>query len=175
MIYAILARASASAISNLGLLEGEEIGLQYVCQRSTIGPPSMWDGKSRQQFNKGLLVFTNDNMIFMQQEGNKTSTSYAQALRVSLENINGLVSGGTLIKHIRIAVGVGGSSEQHEFISFQDEMTRRQQIQDIRAEIENHLKTSREEKKRKAMEAMTKGSVPEMVLARALGVFSHNS
>ena len=48
-----------SCISNLGILEGEEIKLQYVCFRHTISPPSIWDGKQKTQTNKGLLVFTN--------------------------------------------------------------------------------------------------------------------
>jgi ribosomal protein L40E len=153
-------------IDNLGLLEGEETKLKYPCSRVTISSPSMWDGKVRQEFKKGLLVFTTDNMIFMQQEG---GSDFAQALRFPLESISGLVTGGTLIKNIRIAVGVGGSSEQHEFAGFQSVITRQQQIQDVRAEIERLLKVSREEKKRLAVEAMAKGTVPTMVFCRFCG------
>jgi hypothetical protein len=147
---------------DFGLLEGEEIKLKFNCSRSTISSPSMWDGKSRQQFNKGMLIFTNDNMIFMQQEG---AGNYGQALRFPLESISGLVTGGSLIKHIRIAVGAGGSSEQHEFVGF----TSTQQVQDARAAIESLLKVSREEKKRLAVETMQKGTVPTMVFCRFCG------
>jgi hypothetical protein len=126
----------------------------------------MWDGKVRQEFKKGLLVFTTDNMIFMQQEG---GSDFAQAPRFPLESISGLVTGGILIKNIRIAVGVGGASEQHEFAGFQSVITRQQQIQDVRAEIERLLKVSREEKKRLAVEAMQKGTVPTMVFYRFCG------
>jgi hypothetical protein len=156
-----------SCINNLGLLEGEEIRLQYVCQRSTFSPPSMWDGKVKQQINKGLLVFTNDNMIFMQQEGAWCS-SYGQALRFPLENISGIVAGGTLIKHIRLMVGISGSTEQHEFINFMSTYGN-QQIQDVRADIEKLLKTVREEKKKSAIEAITKGTVPAMVFCKYCG------
>jgi hypothetical protein len=154
-------------VSNLGLLEGEEIKLQYVCYRQTISPPSIWDGKSRTESKKGLLVFTNDNMIFMQQEG-AWSSNYAQALRFPLESISGLVSGGTLVKHIRIVIGVSGSSEQHEFINFVSTFGQ-QQIQEVRADIEKLLKVAREEKKRLAVEAMTKGTVPTMIFCRFCG------
>lgn len=152
-------------IDNLGLLEGEKTELKYACNRVTISSPSMWDGKSRQELKKGMLVFTNDNMIFMQQEVGE----FAQALRIPLESISGLVSGGSLIKHIKIAVGAGGPSEQHEFANFQSVLARQQQIQDVRAEIERHLKTSREEKKLLAVEAMQKGTVPTMVFCRFCG------
>ena len=156
-----------SCVNNLGLLEGEEIKLQHVCYRQTISPPSMWDGKSKQENKKGLLVFTNDNMIFMQQEG-AWSSNYAQALRFPLESISGLVSGGTLIKHIRIVIGVSGSSEQHEFINFVSTYGQ-QQIQEVRADIEKLLKVAREEKKRLAVEAMNKGTVPAMIFCRFCG------
>jgi len=151
-----------ACIDNLGLLEGEEIKLQYVCLRHTISPPSIWDSKQRTETKKGLLVFTNDNMIFMQQEG-RWSSNYAQALRFPLEQISGIVSGGTLFKHIRILVGVSGASEQHEFIYGQ------QQIHEVRADIEKLLKTAREEKKRLALEAMAKGTIPVMIFCKFCG------
>jgi len=181
-----------ACVRNLGLLEGEEIRLQYLCFRNTTSPPSIWDGKSRTEFHKGLLVFTNDNMIFMQQEG-AWSSSYAQALRVPLENISGVVSGGMVTKHIRILVGVSGSSEQHEFVGFQvveDKMSKlpgiplldfwklplsqrletlNVPIQDVRAEIEQTLKQSREEKKRLAQEVIAKGTTPTMIFCRYCG------
>lgn len=156
-----------SCIKNLGLLEGEQIKLQYACFRQTTSPPSLWDGKQKTQSNKGLLVFTNDNVIFMQQEG-AWSSNYAQAIRFPLENISGLVSGGTLIKHIRIMVGVSGSSEQHQFINFVSTYGQ-QQIHEVRADIENLLKQAREEKKRLALEAMSKGTLPVMIFCKFCG------
>jgi len=156
-----------SCISNLGILEGEEIKLQYVCFRHTISPPSIWDGKQKTQTNKGLLVFTNDNMVFMQQEG-AWKSNYAQALRFPLEHISGVVSGGTVIKHIRIVVGISGSSEQHEFINFISTYGK-QQIHEVRADIEKVLKEVREEKKRLAVEAMAKGQVPAMIFCKFCG------
>jgi len=154
-----------SCINNLGLLEGEEIKLQYVCFRHIISPPSFWDGKQKIESKKGLLVFTNDNMIFMQQEG-AWSSNYAQALRIPLEQISGVVSGGTLIPHIRILVGVGGASEQHEFVTFQSVL---KPIHEVRADIEKLLKEVRQEKKRLAQEALAKGTVPTMIFCKFCG------
>jgi hypothetical protein len=147
-----------ACINNLGLLEGEEIKLQYVCFRQII-----WGGKQGIE-NKGLLVFTNDNMIFMQQEGG-WSSQYAQALRIPLEQISGIVSGGTVIKHIRIITGVSGVSQQHEFDNFYGQ----QQIHEVRADIENLLKKVREEKKRLAQEALARGTVPAMMFCKFCG------
>lgn len=152
-----------SCINNLGLLEGETIKLQYVC-RKCVWRMSALAGKQEEQKNKGLLVFTNDNMIFMQQEG-AWSSNYAQALRIPLEHISGVVSGGAVIKNIRISVGVSGASEQHEFAHFFGQ----QQIHEIRADIEKHLKELREEKKRLALDAMAKGTVPAMIFCKFCG------
>jgi hypothetical protein len=133
-----------NCLNSLGLLSGETIKLQYVCYRQTISPPSMWNGQQRMESHKGLLVFTNDNMIFMQQEGR--GSTYAQALRFPIESIGGLVSGGTFIQHIRFTVGVIGASQQHEFINFISTYSQKK-IFEVRAEIDNFLKEVRENKK----------------------------
>jgi len=156
-----------ACMDNLGLLEGEEIRLQYVCFRHVFSPPSFWDSKGRTEGKKGLLVFTNDNMIFMQQEGG-WSSNYAQALRFPLEQISGVVSGGKFIKHIRVLVGISGSSEQHEFINFISTYGK-QNIHEVRRDIEKLLKEVREEKKRLAQEALAKGTVPEMIFCKFCG------
>ncbi|MDH5734092.1 MAG: zinc finger Ran-binding domain-containing protein, partial [Candidatus Bathyarchaeota archaeon] len=153
------------------LLEGEEVRLQYVCFRKVMSPPSairkllVDDGSPQMESKKGLLVFTNDNMIFMQQEGSYSS-NYAQALRIPLEQISGVVSGGTFIPHIRILVGIGGASEQLEFVTFQSV---KKPIHAVRADIEKLLRKIRQEKKRIAQEALAKGTVPAMIFCKFCG------
>lgn len=153
-----------ACMDNLGLLEGEEIKLQYVCFRHTIGAPSIWDGQRSIEQKKGLLVFTNDNMIFMQQEG-AWSCNYSQALRFPLEEISGISEGGTFIKRLRILVGTRGSSEYHEFVPFAGQGT----ISEIRHAIETLLTEVRQEKKRLAQEALAKGTVPVMIFCKFCG------
>jgi len=164
----------AACINNLGLLEGEEVKLQYICSRNVISPPSAIralftddGGVPRMESKKGLLVFTNDNMIFMQQEG-AWSSNYAQALRISLEQISGIVSGGSFVKHVRITTGVGGSLAQHEFINFVSTYGK-QEIHEVRADIESHLKKMREKKKQLAQEALAKGIAPTMIFCKYCG------
>jgi hypothetical protein len=136
-----------------------------------MSPPSAFrklfvdDGAPRMESKKGLLVFTNDNMIFMQQEG-AWSSNYAQALRISLEQIGGVVSGGTFIPHIRIMIGISGVSEQHEFVTFQ---SADKPIHEVRADIEKLLKEIRQEKKRLAQEALAKGTIPTMMFCKYCG------
>lgn len=156
-----------TCIDGLGLLEGEEIRLQYVCFRKVLSPPSLWNGKQRSETKKGLLVLTSDNMIFMQQEG-AWSSNYAQALRFPLEQIVGIVSGGTVIKHIRISVGVSGASERHEFINFVSTYGK-QTIHEVRRDVEKLLKDARQEKKQLAEEALVKGTVPAMIFCKFCG------
>jgi hypothetical protein len=156
-----------ACIDSLGLLEGEQTKLQYVCYRQMTSPPSFWDGKQKSESKKGLLVLTNDNLIFMQQEG-AWSSNYAQALRIPLEHISGVVSGGALIKHIRILVGVSGNPVQHEFINFVSTYGQ-QQIHEVRADIEKALKETREEKKRLAQEALSRGATPAMIFCKYCG------
>jgi len=156
-----------ACMDGLGLLEGEEMRLRYVCFRRVRSPPSIWNGKQRMEQKKGLLVFTNDNMVFMQQEG-AWSSNYAQALRVPLEQIVGVVSGGAVIKHIRISVGVSGTSELHEFINFFSTYGK-QTIHEVRGDIEKLLKDVRREKKRLAQAALAKGTVPTMIFCRFCG------
>ena len=133
----------SSCVEGLGLLEGEEIKLQYVCLRETLRQGSTSTGTS-QTSNKGLLVFTNNKMIFMQQLG-LFSSNYSQALRIPLENINGTEIGGTLIKHIGIKVGISSISEELHFNPFKDNQGL-EQIQTVKQEIEALLKQAREEK-----------------------------
>ena len=132
----------SSCVEGLGLLEGEEIKLQYVCLRETLRQGSTFTGTA----NKGLLVFTNDNMIFMQQQG-LFSSHYSQALRIPLESISGMEIVGTLIKHIRINIGTSGLSEEQHFNPFKDNQGL-EQIETVKREIEALLKQAREEENR---------------------------
>jgi hypothetical protein len=136
----------ATCIDGLGLLEGEEVKRQYVCRKQTLSARSMFDASQRLEERKGLLVFTNQNMIFMQQQG-AWSSNYSQALRIPLENISGIVTGGTLIQHIRIRVGAGGFSEEHHFDTFQGE-NGFMQVGVVQTEINMVLKEAREYEKR---------------------------
>jgi hypothetical protein len=155
------------------LLEGEEIKLQYSCFRNVMSPPSavrqllVGNGSPQLESKKGVLLFTNDNMIFIQREG-AWSPNFAQALRIPLEQIIGVVSGGTLMQHIRITIGTGGVTQQYEFTNLSSTKTR-QEIHEVRADIENLLKQVREEKKRLAQEALTKGTVPQMIFCKYCG------
>lgn len=151
-----------SSLSNLGLLEGEKVRLEYVCFRQMQSPPSIWRKEPRIESKKGLLVFTNDNMIFMQQEG-AWSSNYAQAMRVPLEQITGIVSGGTMIQHIRITVG----SEQHEFVAFKSTYDK-QSIHEVRGDIEKLLKDVREERKKQAQSA-AEGGTPQVIFCKYCG------
>lgn len=152
-----------SCLSNLGLLEGENVRLQYVCLRHVMSPPSVWRKEPRIESNKGLLVFTGDNMIFMQQEG-AWSSNYSQALRMPLEQITGIVSGGTMISHIRITIG----PETHEFINFKSTYGTKN-IHEVRGEIEKHLKDVREERKRIAQQTLAGSVAPQVIFCKYCG------
>jgi hypothetical protein len=125
------------------------------------------NGSPQLESKNGVLLFTNDNMIFIQQEG-IWSPNFAQALRIPLEQIIGVVSGGTFMKHIRITIGTGGVTQQYEFANLSG-TKREQEIHEVRADIENLLKQVREEKKRLAQEALTKGTVPQMIFCKYCG------
>ncbi len=112
----------------------------------------------------GLLVFTNDNMIFMQQQG-AWSSNYAQGLRIPLEHITGITAGGTLVKHIRVTVGTTGT-EHHEFINFEG-----RDVQEVRADIERALKDAREEKRKAAQAAIAGGTLPLYSGLAATGIW----
>lgn len=131
-------------LSGLGLLAGEEIKLQYVCYRQALKVASTFLATQQQaELNKGLLVFTNRNMIFMQQDG-FFSSNYSQALRVPLENIRGMVVGGMITKHIRMSIGTSGFSQEEHFTAFQ-ENTGLAPIENIKKSIEQALKEAREQ------------------------------
>jgi ribosomal protein L40E len=115
--------------------------------------------------HKGLLAFTTDNMIFMQQQGGRLarSSNYAQALRIPLEHISGVTAGGTALKHLRVTMGITGT-EQHEFIKFEG-----RDVQEVSADIGRHLKEVREEKRKTAQAAIAAGTVPQMIFCRFCG------
>jgi ribosomal protein L40E len=153
-----------SCIDNLGLLEGEEIKFQLVCFRQTVGATSIWSGERETKSRKGLLVFTTDNMIFMQQEG-AWSSDYSQALRFSLEEISGVSSESGFTQRLRILIGAKGNSEYHDFLPFRGQGD----IKEIRSSIMGILQEVREEKKRLAQEALAKGTVPTMIFCKYCG------
>lgn len=94
-------------IDNLGLVEGEEIKLKYVCRCV----PPLKPNENRVNL-KGLLAFTNDNMIYMEKQG-LLSSRYSQRVRLPLEEISGISIkriGGFGVKALRLYVGGGTQS-----------------------------------------------------------------
>jgi signal transduction histidine kinase len=137
-----------SCISGLGLLDNEEIKIQYLCLRQTLRAKSAFVAGQQMEVKNGLLVFTNENMIFMQQEGYFTS-NYSQALRIPLENISGMVVGGTLLKHIRVNIGTSGYSQEEHFQGLRDS-NGLVIMEVVKQNIESVLKNAREEQKKKS-------------------------
>ncbi len=152
------------AIQNLGLLEGERIILQYVCVREFTQPASLFN-EAEVDVKRGLLIFTNDNLIFMQRDG-VFNISYSQALRIPLEQIIGISSGGFLVKKIQFTLN--SNPVPIIFVNFMSTFEI-QEIHEVRADIERHLTNVRQEKKRLAQEALTKGTLPAMFFCRYCG------
>ncbi len=108
--------------ANLGLLEGEAIKLSYWVLWQTEAPPSMWYNlivgvpqQPRLESRRGMMVFTTDNMIWMQQEA--VGNDFDPALRIPLGEISGVVAGGTFVPHIRLNIGTSGTT--HARVSIQ--------------------------------------------------------
>jgi len=157
-----------TCIDGLGLLQGEEVKLHYVCFRDIV--TTGWDGKPKKEQKKGLLVLTNDNLIFMQQDG-AWSSNYSQALRIPLEQIVGISCGGHIIKNISFEVG-SGASQTHTFAIWKGCEEHSDIIDDaqlILQKIQNLLNVVREEKKRLAQEALAKGTLPAMIFCKYCG------
>lgn len=150
-----------TCIDGLGLLEGEKIRLQYVCRCV----PPVRPNEARLNL-KGLLVFTNDNMIFMEKEGLLVSR-YSQRLRIPLEEITGItlkrISGiGTLA--LRIFVGIGTQSGEYMVSGVEEK-----KIEQVKEEVQELLTEVRREKKRLAQEALVKGTAPRMIFCKFCG------
>jgi len=150
-----------ACIDGLGLLEGEEIRLQYVCRCV----PPLRPNEARVNL-KGLLVFTNDNMIFMEKEGLLVSR-YSQRLRIPLEEISGItlkrISGfGSLA--LRIFVGIGTQSGEYILSGVEGK-----KIEQVKEEVQRVVTEVRQEKKRLAQEALVKGTVPKMIFCKFCG------
>jgi len=146
-------------MDNLGLLEGETNRLEYVCILNTWVKSAFADTGQKPENHKGLLVFTNDNLIFMQKEG-VFNAQYGQGLRIPLENIRGTYVSGTLIKRLRIKTDM----EELQFSLFKNA-----KVQEAREAIEKLLKTVREEKKKIAIEAREQGKMPAMIFCKYCG------
>lgn len=152
---------SRACMDNLGLLEGEKIRLQYVCRCV----PPVRPNENRLNL-KGLLVFTNDNMIFMERQG-LFSSRYSQRLRIPIEEISGISLkriGGFGVLALRIFVGIG--TQLGEYIVSGVEEKR---IEDVEEEVQRLLTEVRQEKKRLAQEALAKGTVPAMIFCKFCG------
>jgi hypothetical protein len=155
-----------ACIDGLGLLQGEDAKLHYVCFRDIV--TTTWDGKPKKEQKKGLLVLTNDNLIFMQQHG-AWSSNYSQALRIPLEQIMGISCGGTIIKHISFEVGSGASQTFGIWKGCEENSDKIDDAQLIMQKIQQLLNAIREEKKRLAQEALAKGTLPSMIFCKFCG------
>ena len=125
------------ALDSIHLLGGEKIEKLHVCYRLYKG--GMLESK------KGLLVITNKNLLFQQQEGILTK-HFHTALRIPLTQIHGITSGGTLTRHIKVLAGIGGSLAEHEFNNF---VETGKSNHELRSEIENDITEAREEQEEK--------------------------
>lgn len=83
-----------ACMDNLGLLEGEKKELEYLIQEVIIGRS---DSSKTTTLKKGLLVFTNINLIFIQQE------DYSRMLVVPLDQLSGI---GCFKEKDRYGIGV---------------------------------------------------------------------
>jgi len=150
-----------ACINNLGLLEGEKIRLQYVCRCV----PPVRPNENRLNL-KGLLVFTNDNMIFMEKEG-LLSSRYSQRLRIPIEEVSGIslkrISGFGVLA-LRIFVGIGTQSGEYIVSGVEEK-----RIEEIEEEVQRLLTEVRQEKKRLAQEALAKGATPTMIFCKFCG------
>jgi hypothetical protein len=151
-----------ACVNNLGFLEGEKMLLQYTVYRETFSTDIF--GKPTTDSRKGLLVFSNDNLIFMQQEG-AWSEDYSQALRVPLEQISGVDNTGTFVKKLRFAVGASGHTDYHIFVIFAGQGTHNE----IRCSIDQLLRDVRQERRQAAQMALAKGSTPAIIFCRYCG------
>jgi ribosomal protein L40E len=147
-----------ACIENLGLLEEEDIRLQYQCARIEKYFSAML-GRNEEMPHRGLLVFTNDNMFFMQAAKQGVfSAKYtsSQAIRVPLEQITGVSTGGVILKHLKVAT----PNKEFEF-RFLDHK--------VVPEIQSLLKLVRAERKKMAREALAGTSTPKMVFCKFCG------
>lgn len=69
------------------------------------------------------------------------------------------------MKHIRILVGAGGVSEEHQFLPFAGQGN----AHEIIGSVQKLLKEVREEKKRLALAAVATGSLPAMIFCKFCG------
>lgn len=148
-------------MDNLGLVEGEEIKLKYVCRCV----PPIRPNENRVNL-KGLLIFTNDNMIYMEKQGIFNS-KYSQRVRLPLEEISGITTkriGGVGVQAIRLYVGGGTQSGEYHISSVDGK-----EIEQVEKEIQKALTEARQEKKRLAQEALNKGTVPTMIFCKFCG------
>jgi hypothetical protein len=148
-------------IDNLGLVEGEQIKLEYFCRCV----PPLKPNENRINM-KGLLVFTNDNMVYMEKQG-VFNSKYSQRVRLPLEEISGITTkriGGFGVRVIRLYVGGGTQSGEYHISSVEGK-----DIDQVEKEIQNALTEARQEKKRLAQEALSKGAVPTMLFCKFCG------
>jgi len=150
-----------ACIDGLGLLEGEEIRLHYV---GRCVPP-VRPNEVRTNL-KGLLVFTNDNMIFMEKEGFLVSR-YNQRLRIPLEEVTGITlkrSGLVGVLALRIFVGIGTQSGEYIMSGIEGK-----KIEQVKEEVQKLVAEVRQEKRRLAQEALVRGTVPQMIFCKFCG------
>ena len=150
-----------SCISNLGLLEGEEIRLQYICR---FVPPVRPNEKRLNL--KGLLVFTNDNIIFMEKQG-LFNSRYSQRVRLPIVEITGISLkriGIIGVLALRIFVGIGALSGEYMASGFDGK-----KVEEVEEEVQKLLTEVRQEKKRIAQEALAKGKAPAMIFCKFCG------
>lgn len=155
-----------ACIQNLGLLEGEEVRLHYHCYRREKYYSYTLGSKQEKPY-LGLLVFTNDNMIFMDVVKHgvfSRNYSASQSIRVPLEQITGLSTGGTMIKHLKVH-----TADQEFKFEYVWREGKRTPIHDVVSEIQDLLKKARDEKKKVAEQVLAGTLAPKFVYCKYCG------
>lgn len=145
-----------ASLSGLGLLEGEQVKLQYTCG-------TIVRSNGRIFLSRGVLAVTNDNIIF---------SGVGYKLRIPIESVSSTASvqgRNPRFGHLRITIGSGGPIEEHTFSEFRGDSGEISYVQ-ARDNVEKVLSKVREERKKIAQEALSKGTLPPMVFCRFCGL-----
>ncbi|MEM3587183.1 MAG: hypothetical protein QXO71_07690 [Candidatus Jordarchaeaceae archaeon] len=113
------------------LLDGEVVLFKETCSCQT-----------EEDFNDGLLVLTNHNIIFIRRDS--FEPRYEVGLRSPLENINYITYLGTFYQTIEVEVNIDGCPKTLNFMDFSTQRDGTRKISEIHDElkrvVENYQK-----------------------------------
>ena len=123
--------------------KGEELLGKVIREGEVVLFKDACSCETEEDFNDGLLVLTNRNIIFIQRDS--LEPRYEVGLHAPIENVNYVTYTGIFYQMIEIEVNVDGQAKLFKFMDFLSHMEGEKKVSEITDEIQKIIESHKNE------------------------------